>query len=65
MGIYDRKWYGDAVRQKELQAQQKQHPETSMPTQQPPQKPPAHWTVMLMLWIALLIIGIAIARLLR
>jgi hypothetical protein len=62
MGIQDRDWYRDAIRQKELQAQRTQQPEPTIPSPLPPQKPRAHWTLMLMFWVALLIIGIAVAR---
>lgn len=65
MGIYDRKWYADAVRQKELHAQRTQNPDPMRTSPEQPRKPQAHWTIMLMLWVALLLIGTIVARLLR
>lgn len=63
MGVQDRKWYADATREREAKEEAKAI-KRAQQTQQPqqPSKPQAHWTLMLMLWVALLIIGTAIAR---
>ncbi len=65
MGIHDRDWYRDAILKREARAERKAHKNTTQPSKQEPRKPQAHWTIMLMVWVAMLIVGTAIARLLR
>lgn len=60
MGILDREWYADHQRKQVSKA----NAEKTEPQKQ--QKPiSAHWTIQLMVWIAALTIGTAIARWLR